>query len=475
MKKFLVFILIVSSLFINYSFAGDELPTLKDIFKSIVDETVKIKSDLDNKQNKSGNSTGMSTGDDYKSMEISGTYSANCDEIDGAMPSLILKQQRSNSNIYDWVDFSNNELGKSSGKAEIIRDTATNVYRTYDKAIARNGAPNLNLSFILLNDGYVRMIIIDNEFKIQNVLTKCSFNHNKNNVKIKQSKNESLFDSANLEQVSKFEIKDLTIGSNLPNGKCPESNYRNDTTINYKLFSYQEFDNKSLQRCTFNTTILDVPYLAKVHLLNGKITNVNFEGIKGALSHNNISDDLSYWFKKMEFSGDDSVKNHIDTFVTKVSEKLGEPKTQRVSRSYDHLMKQIEIEKKNNENTCKQSMQFQGYVSYETCMARFDSRVKKLREIFTKLCGKCEYTEYIFNWDGDLKAELIATVPEYKNSPGILTDVSFKYSSRQVDIEFDEYLKRKKEFLLKEINSEQYIKAAQEAKEKYNLRRTNDF
>jgi hypothetical protein len=161
---------------------------------------------------------------------------------------------------------------------------------------------------------------------------------------------------------------------------------------------------------------------------------------------------------------ENDVKSHLDLLVTKISEKIGTAEVTKIKGSIDTQ----------NENSYKCEESINTWATY-TCNLRLKEAIKQYNKAITELCGKCEYTEYKFNWDGEYKAQLKAKVPQYKNSPGYMTEVNFKYSTSRTNTEINEYIKRKNEYTTSPSLNENYIKIINDFNEKLKNKRNNDF
>jgi glutaredoxin len=418
---------------------------LKDLLKQILEAPSSTKGEKINSSRPFGDNNSK-----YLTADLEGTFAMDCDAMQLEKEDNYIIERKSyskKSNEYSTtIKRGSENWVKTTSTTSTDKDTGL---ITEDIGNSKRG----NLEYLMVSDGYVRLLVLDkSKTKLQSVLTKCSNSLTNPVITISVNSADGIVSSEANKQNNVFEIKDLKIGESLPNGNCSK-----------KLVSMQIFEDKRLQECSFETTLLDVPYKTSVLLLDGKIASVNFTGqYFNTGKYQNISG-YSSLFHEMKIPEND-VKSHLDLLVTKISEKIGTAEVTKIKGSIDTQ----------NENSYKCEESINTWATY-TCNLRLKEAIKQYNKAITESCGKCEYTEYKFNWDGEYKAQLKAKVPQYKNSPGYMTEVNFKYSTSKTNTEINEYIKRKNEYTTSPSLNENYIKIINDFNEKLKNKRNNDF
>lgn len=224
------------------------------------------------------------------------------------------------------------------------------------------------------------------------VLTKCKFDDNiqrVNNVSDKELNDLIVQQPDN----KRFKIKDLIIGETLEN-KCDE------------IASKQEYNNKTLQYCKFETTVFEVPFNVYTTLLNGKIMRVVFVAKKFP-APNTHTLGTNPLYDSIKIADMSSFSNNL---ISRISETLGQPK---IDKRREGLPQSTQY--RANENTSK----------------------------LKKACGVCNVDHFAVTWDGAHSVVLNASVPEFIESPGVLKHMTFEYSMPNLNKYLNDYVNEK--------------------------------
>lgn len=389
---------------------------------------------------------------DYLTLSEEGTFSLNCNtnsikkSKNYSIQRVVKRNQDTRYKGLEYDLLSRSEKGDRQDISIITKDESTGLYTEIINSTYKDNQINY---FLIVKDDYVRMILLNStKDKIAGVLTKCSNSLTKNTfVEPSDSQGFSIPDS------NPFEIKDLIIGEKLTNDKCKKG-----------LITMQTFEGKTMQKCSFDTTILEVPYEASAYLINSKIVSVEFEALHVNTGKNNsvyANSGYERMFDELRIP-DGTIEKHVETIVDKIKQKLGEPRVSKKVVIPDEMNEKCQISESPNALNALFDVMCNG-------------PIKEYKAKLKTNCGKCDLTEYVFSWEDKYKVKVFATVPKYKKTPGAYSNIAISYTSKENAKELEDYMQRRHQDVIRAQNHENYKDALLEFSKKLTNKVNNDF
>jgi hypothetical protein len=256
-----------------------------------------------------------------------------------------------------------------------------------------------------------------------------------------------------INQEKSFKIKDLTIGQRI-DAKCDE------------LVTLPEYLGKVLQYCKFTTTIFEVPFNVNATLLNGKLSRVSFVAKKfPAPNTTNVGIEPIYDSIKIN-----DMSQYSNNLIGKIAETLGQPS---ISSKRENGLNVIE-EVLNKSSGCS----VEQHPMYRlTCETRQTLNSREVTGKLRKNCGSCNVDHFVAEWNGEFNMQVISSVPEIQDSPGIFKNIMIVYSNATLSKYVNDYLTDKINYDLKNesILYEKFINSFKSKKEEVNNRQSKDI
>ena len=387
---------------------------------------------------------------DYLTLSPEGTFSTNCNATsitnakNYSIERIAKNKQNNQQKIVEYTFISRDKNGDRKRESSLTREDSTGLYTEIIDQTYKNRE---QIQYLLVKDDYVRMLLLNStKDKISAVLTKCSNSLTKNTI-IEPSDDETF---SNAESNS-FEIKDLIIGEKLTNDKCKKG-----------LVTMQTFEKKTLQKCSFDTSILQVPYQANVFLINTKIVSVEFEALHIDTGKNNSEYAAMFHEIRIPIG---TIDEHIESLIGKIKEKLGEPSVSKKTVYPEQI----------NESDYKCEESVLGSYATWSCNQKLNNAIKTFKKQLTNDCGKCDLTEYSFTWNDRYKVKVLATVPKFKKTPGGFSDISISYTTKENINLLQDYMQRSNQDVIRAQNHENYREVMSEFNKKISKKVNDDF
>jgi hypothetical protein len=112
-----------------------------------------------------------------------------------------------------------------------------------------------------------------------------------------------------------------------------------------------------------------------------------------------------------------------------------------------------------------------------TCETRQTLNSREVTGKLRKNCGSCNVDHFVAEWNGEFNMQVISSVPEIQDSPGIFKNIMIVYSNTTLSKYVNDYLTDKMNYDLKNesILYEKFINLFKSKKEEVSNRQSKDI